>query len=326
MADEKAAPQTSEPAQSMEDRVFDKLFGAEEAEPAVEPAPQDAAPEADADDELALLDDPESAQEATPAPEPELEIVYNGTPEKLSREQAKKYAQLGKHLEQRQEQFEQQWKSVETYAQAVQQQVQAAPEVQEARSLVTLYQRAIEGIDMNALAQLARTDPAAYVERQSELAQLQYQHQQAYQKAQQAQNKWQQASQYQAAQWAQRQEEIIKSAIPQWRDPAKRASDETAIDSAMREIGYTAQEVAAVKDARAKHLMHLATKYLALQKAKGEQLKKANDAPPVAKPGVASTTRSTAAERDAKLAQATKQAKTPAEKARFIQARLAARL
>jgi hypothetical protein len=208
----------------------------------------------------------------------------------------------------------------------VQQQVQAAPEVQEAQSLVTLYQRAIEGIDMGALSQLARTDPAAYVERQAELAQLQYQHQQAYQRAQQAQQKWQQASQYQAAQWAQRQEEIIKSAIPQWRDPARRAADETAINSAMRELGYTAQELDGVKDARAKHLMHLATKYLTLQKAKGEQLKKANAAPPVAKPGVASATRSTAAERDAKLAQATKQAKTPAEKAKFIQARIAARL
>ena len=330
MAEQVMASDTSAPEMSMEDRVFEKLFGSEEpsAEPqdAPEQEPQGEEPSAEADDELALMDDPESTQEAAPAPADELEIVYNGESMKVPKAEAKDLAQLGLHFKKNSERFEQQWKSVESYAQAVQQQVQAAPEVQEAQSLVTLYQRAIEGVDMNALAQLARTDPAAYVERQAELAQLQYQHQQAYQRAQQAQQKWQQASQYQAAQWAQRQEEIIKSAIPQWRDPAKRAADETAINSAMRELGYTPQEIEGVRDARAKHLMHLATKYLALQKAKGEQLKKANAAPPVAKPGVASTTRITAAERDAKLAQATKQAKTPAEKARFIQARLAARL
>ena len=328
MAENVMASDTSAPVQSIEDRVYEQLFGADEPEqPAPEAAPEatDEQPEAAADvDELDLMDDSEPTPTAATAEE--LEIVYNGTPEKLPKAEAVRLAQLGKHLESKQAQFETQWKSVEQYAQAVQQKAAIAPEVQEATSLATLYQRAIEGIDRNALAQLARTDPAAYVEKQAELEQLQYQHNQAWQRAQQAQQKYQQASQYEAAQWNQRQDELIKSAIPAWRDPAKRAADESAIKASMTDLGYTAQEIEGVKDARAKRLMHLATKYLELQKAKGERLKRAETAPPVVKPGVATSARSTAAERDAKLAQATKQAKTPAEKARFIQARLAARL
>ena len=325
MADEQTASDTSAPEMSMEDRVFEKLFGPDEPEAAPEPTAE-AEPEADADDELALVDDPESTIEAAPAPADELEIVYNGTPEKLPKAEAVRLAQMGRHLEQNQQRFEQQWKSVETYAQASQQAAALAPEVQEAMSLATLYQRAIEGIDRNALAQLARQDPAAYVERAAELEQLQYQHQQAQARANEAQHKHSQAVQYRDAQWEHRQEELLTRAIPQWRDQAKRSADATAIFASMQEIGYTAQELQGVKDARAKHLMHLATKYLTLQKAKGEQLKRANAAPPVVKPGVATSAKSTAAERDERLGKAIKSAKTPAEKARFIQARIAARL
>lgn len=329
MPDQAMASDTSAPVASIEDRVFEKLFGSEEppAEPEAQQdeAPQGDEPSAEADDELALMDDPESTQDA-PAPADELEIVYNGESMKVPKSEAKDLAQLGMHFKKNTERFEQQWKSVESYAQAVQQQIQVAPEVQEAHSLVTLYQRAIEGVDLAALRQMWDYDPAKAGAQTAEYHALVQQRDKADAALKSAQQKWQQASQYQAAQWAQRQEEVLKSAIPQWRDPAKRAADETAINSAMRELGYTAQEIDGVKDARAKHLMHLATKYLTLQKAKGEQLKKANAAPPVAKPGVASTTRSTAAERDAKLAQAIKSTKNPAEKARLIQARLAARL
>jgi hypothetical protein len=329
MSTETMASDTSAPEASMEDRVFAKLFGDEDA-PADEAQPeasQGGEQDPDADPDALQLDDSESVQaEATPAPADDLEIVYNGETLKVSKSEAKDLAQLGMHHKRNTERFEQQWKSVETYAQSVQQQMQAAPEVQEAQALVTLYERAIQGVDMNALRSLAGTDPAAYVERQAELAQLQYQHQQAYQKAQEARHKWMQATQYQQAQWAQRQDELVKTVIPQWRSESKRAEDMAQIRTTMKELGYTDQELDGMKEARAQRLMYLASKYVGLQKAQGERLKRAEQAPPVSKPGVSQPARTKAAERDAQLSQAIKSAKTPAEKARFIQAKLAARL
>lgn len=330
MADEVVTTgETSQP-QSMEDRVASLLFGDEQQPQEEVQAEADAEQTSEAQgdpeaDDLDLMDDSETVESA-PAPADDLEIVYNGEAIKVPKSEAKDLAQLGMHFKRNNERFEQQWKSVEQYAQAVQQAAQVAPEVAEAQAMVALYQRAIQGVDVNGLAQLARTDPAAYVERQAELQQLQFQYQSAQQMLAQKQQQYQHAQQAQMSQWLTKQDEALQRAIPQWRDPAKRQADEATIRSAMQELGYSDSEIENLRDARGKRLAHYAAQYLALQKAKGERLKRAEQAPAVAKPGAAQTARSSAADRDAQLTRAIKTAKTPAEKARLIQAKLAARI
>lgn len=83
--------------------------------------------------------------------------------------------------------------------------------------------------------------------------------------------------------------EFLKKTIPAWGEVAQKDSAQAALS-----VGFTKEEVSNFMDPRAVHLAWKAAQWDKLQAAKPSAAQKVKTAPPVAKPGSAATTESTA--------------------------------
>jgi hypothetical protein len=83
--------------------------------------------------------------------------------------------------------------------------------------------------------------------------------------------------------------EFLKKTIPAWGEIAQKDSAQAALS-----VGFTKEEVSSFMDPRAVHLAWKAAQWDKLQAAKPSTAQKVKSAPPVAKPGSAATTESTA--------------------------------
>lgn len=181
-----SAQDTTAPEKSMEDRVADMLFGADPdaespAERPDEPPPSDEttdADEGDLSDVADQLPDDDAAPETTAAGE--LDLTYNGQPLKVSLDEARTLAQLGKFHQEKQSEMEQQWASAAKMVEQAQVLAnQTTPQLMQIQGTIALYDHALQSFDMGEMRRLARDDPASYLDKQAERDSLMQQRQQA---------------------------------------------------------------------------------------------------------------------------------------------------
>lgn len=257
----------------------------QDAEPAPQEEAEDTEPVAEEDAEEAEAEE----AEAEPDSDDEFELHYNGTTEKVPKDRAKALAQQGLYYERNQAQVDQHWKQVQEASQFVAQQLQTVPELQEAAALVSMYQKAVESIDIADMQKMATEDPAQYLAKLAEyntlnrrLTEAQAKHQATAQQFAQAQQRFQQEA-------LKREREALFKAIPDWRDDAKFKQARGRILAYMAERGFSEQEVGSLMDHRALLVAYDAARFRESQKALKASAKQLGQKPKVAKPGAGAT-------------------------------------
>jgi hypothetical protein len=112
-------------------------------------------------------------------------------------------------------------------------------------------------------------------------------------------------------------EEFLRKAIPSWGPEVQKE-----IASYGTNEGYSDVELSSLNDPRMVKTLWKASQWDKLQSTKGKTLQKAAEAPPVVKPG-ASTQQTAKANSENAYRKALREAKTPAERTRIIQDRVA---
>ena len=276
-----------------DDDIVSRLM-ALEPEEQEEPAPEDQPeppepveePDAEADDSEEGETEPEAEEAAEDEqPSEEFELQYNGATEKVPKDRAKALAQQGLYYERNQAQVEQHWKQAQEVTQAIQAQLQAVPELQEANALVGMYQKAIESIDIAEMQQLATDDPAKYLAKLAEYNTLNRRLQEAESKRVQVAQQFTESQQRFQQEALKREREALFKAIPDWRDDAKFKQARGRILAYMAERGFSEQEVGSLMDHRALLVAYDAARFRESQKALKASAKQLGQKPAVAKPG-----------------------------------------
>jgi len=253
-----------------------------------EPAPQeeveDTEPVAEEDEEEAEAEEAEAEPEAE-----EFELHYNGTTERVPKDRAKALAQQGLYYERNQAQVDQHWKQAQEASQFVAQQLQTVPELQEAAALVSMYQKAVESIDITDMQKLATEDPAQYLAKLAEYNTLNRRLSEAQAKHQATAQQFAQAQQQFQSETLKRERDALFKAIPDWRDDGKFKQAKTRILAYMAERGFSEQEVGSLMDHRALLVAYDATRFRESQKALKASAKSLGTKPKVAKPGASTT-------------------------------------
>lgn len=276
-----------------DDDIVSRLM-ALEPEEREEPAPEDQPeppepveePDAEADDSEEGDTEPDAEDAAEDEqPSEEFELQYNGATEKVPKDRAKALAQQGLYYERNQAQVEQHWKQAQEVTQAIQAQLQAVPELQEANALVGMYQKAIESIDIAEMQQLATDDPAKYLAKLAEYNTLNRRLQEAESKRVQVAQQFTESQQRFQQEALKREREALFKAIPDWRDDAKFKQARGRILAYMAERGFSEQEVGSLMDHRALLVAYDAARFRESQKALKASAKQLGQKPAVAKPG-----------------------------------------
>ncbi len=267
-----------------------------EQTPEDEEQPQDAepAPQEEAEDtEPVAEEDAEEAEaeeaEAEPDSDDEFELHYNGTTEKVPKDRAKALAQQGLYYERNQAQVDQHWKQVQEASQLVAQQLQTVPELQEAAALVSMYQKAVESIDIADMQKMATEDPAQYLAKLAEYNTLNRRLTEAQAKHQATAQQFAQSQQQFQSEVLKREREALFKAIPDWRDDSKFKQARGRILAYMAERGFSEQEVGSLMDHRALLVAYDAARFRESQKALKASAKSLGTKPKVAKPGASTT-------------------------------------
>lgn len=267
-----------------------------EQTPEDEEQPQDAepAPQEEAEDtEPVAEEDAEEAEaeeaEAEPDSDDEFELHYNGTTEKVPKDRAKALAQQGLYYERNQAQVDQHWKQVQEASQLVAQQLQTVPELQEAAALVSMYQKAVESIDIADMQKMATEDPAQYLAKLAEYNTLNRRLTEAQAKHQATAQQFAQSQQQFQSEVLKREREALFKAIPDWRDDSKFKQARGRILSYMAERGFSEQELTSLMDHRALLVAYDAARFRESQKALKASAKQLGQKPKVAKPGASTT-------------------------------------
>ena len=276
-----------------DDDIVSRLM-ALEPEEREEPAPEDQSeppepveePDAEADPSEEGETEPEAEEAAEDEqPSEEFELQYNGSTEKVPKDRAKALAQQGLYYERNQAQVEQHWKQAQEVTQAIQAQLQAVPELQEASALVGMYQKAIESIDIAEMQQLATDDPARYLAKLAEYNTLNRRLQEAQTKQAETAKQFAESQQRFQQEALKREREALFKAIPDWRDDAKFKQARGRILAYMAERGFSEQEVGSLMDHRALLVAYDAARFRESQRALKASAKQLGQKPKVAKPG-----------------------------------------
>ena len=262
----------------------------EQEEPAPEDQPEPPEPEGESDAEADDSEEGDTEPDAEDAaedeqPSEEFELQYNGATEKVPKDRAKALAQQGLYYERNQAQVEQHWKQAQEVTQAIQAQLQAVPELQEASALVGMYQKAIESIDIAEMQQLATDDPAKYLAKLAEYNTLNRRLQEAQTKQAETAKQFAESQQRFQQEALKREREALFKAIPDWRDDAKFKQARGRILAYMAERGFSEQEVGSLMDHRALLVAYDAARFRESQKALKASAKQLGQKPAVAKPG-----------------------------------------
>lgn len=262
----------------------------EQEEPAPEDQPEPPEPEGESDAEADDSEEGDTEPDAEDAaedeqPSEEFELQYNGATEKVPKDRAKALAQQGLYYERNQAQAEQHWKQAQEVTQAIQAQLQAVPELQEANALVGMYQKAIESIVIAEMQQLATDDPAKYLAKLAEYNTLNRRLQEAESKRVQVAQQFTESQQRFQQEALKREREALFKAIPDWRDDAKFQQARGRILAYMAERGFSEQEVGSLMDHRALLVAYDAARFRESQKALKASAKQLGQKPAVAKPG-----------------------------------------
>lgn len=112
-----------------------------------------------------------------------------------------------------------------------------------------LYQELVG--DQKELAQLIESNPQEYLRRQAQMAQKSALISQIAQKRQEVQSQAVNEQAHAQAELLEKSNKMLASVIPEWKDPAKRASMQQDIAKALIDVGYSRNELNALVDHRA---------------------------------------------------------------------------
>lgn len=137
-------------------------------------------------------------------------------------------------------------------AQAERQQIQAerAQYASHLNVLITGLQSQLIG-DQQELAQLAHSDPAAWVAKNAEMQQKYGQYQQAVQASQQLANQQTLEQQQADLEWKQSEAQALQDKLPEWKDPAVKEKESREVAEYLLQQGYASEELSELFDHRA---------------------------------------------------------------------------
>jgi len=139
--------------------------------------------------------------------------------------------------------------------------------------------------DQEALAELARTDPAQWVAENAAFQQRVGLYQEAMQQREQIAQAQQADQQRELAEWRRAEREKLQEKLPEWRDTAKASAEQRLIAETLMQVGYSPDELTELFDHRALIVARKAALYDQLQAAKAKQAKP--EPPKALKPGPA---------------------------------------
>lgn len=305
-------PEVAE-TQSFDDKLAVKLGLAE-------PAPEKEAPpaeEATAEGDLAPDDLP--AEEVDPN---EFEITHNGKPVKLSKEEAKKQAQLGYDYTQKTQALAEDRKAFEANKVAIEAKAKITPQVIDAAANVRYFERALQQWQNHDWGKQAQEDPIGYIGTRAQFDQLKEGYQQSINQFNQASQAVQQVEQQISTADLQASLNKVMEAAPELRDPQKFTAETGRIRAYLTELGVSQQRQDRMTDPTEFLIVRDAMRYRQALKAKAERQ---NPATPSLRPGPAPV-RQSAETQKAELAKQLHQAKDPARKRELFDKLLAAKL
>ncbi len=286
------------------------------------------APAAQNDDELLDLDEPSGPALDDPEPpavegavDDSVELELGGEVRRVSKAELKELAEAGQNHKQSVETLNQQRAAVERERAIAAHIQQVAPQVEAIRAEGRLLLNAMQGLNQEVQA-LMESDPIAAVQKQHQLSQYQARFNQLAQMEGQVSA---QVAQLQAQSYHQQiAQELPKlmEKLPNWKDPAKAASDQKFIREYMHKEGYSPQEVAMATRSHYVVTLLKAAKYDALREKQAS--KKVEGAPQMARSGSAVLPGQRAATEKSEYNKAIKAAPTDAARAKIIEKRLMA--
>lgn len=229
---------------------------------------------------------PEVAQDEPQASAFEIEAVWNGQPLKITdKAQAKDLIEKGYDYTQKAQRVADEYRAVQRMGQAVQAQAQLHPAVFEAKATTKAIELELAQYQQVDWEKLAQDDPLGVAQVQARFQKAQQRWQQAKAQEDQVSQQFAQASQQAQREWVGMQFQQAFKAVPAWKDPKALEKDKQGIVNYLREINlFAPEELQNIVDPRQLVVLRDAAAYRAL--AKSGSLKKLNDLPPVAKPGV----------------------------------------
>ncbi len=220
----------------------------------------------------------EQAEESEELPDDLVDTEFEGKAYKVPKELKEALLRQADYTKKTQEVAELR-RAVEERAQLVQMQEQfSSATFEKAVELRQLQERLsqFENLDWQALSD---NDPVQAQKLLIARQQLERQASMKAQEFQQTQAQLQQMNAAQRQQMLQEQSQALKARLPEFNSEMA-----SRIRSAVKEYGYSDQELANVTDARLVHVLHDAMKWRELQAAKPKAMKKVAEAPQVVKP------------------------------------------
>lgn len=289
---ETGVSQEQDPISRMSNLLASQPEGPAETEEAPEAgSSEQQSPEGPASDEV-TPDDLEA--EAEPVEQPAVdafEIVRDGAQVKLTREEAIAYARQGFDYTRKTQALAEQKRLVDAAYQSLSQVDQVRPYLQQQEGQVRALEAQLQPYQNVDWVRLANEDPIAYSQQRANFDVLRDAYARANHEYQQANGAVKQ--QLDAADKQRRFAEMqrLPEFVPEWKDTAKRQADEAEIvKHYAQNYGVPPEElVKHLPSALAQAIVFKAMKYDKLLRAKGEKVKQLRTAPPVTKPGSASS-------------------------------------
>jgi len=323
MAEQQSAPAVPEAAPAPEapkgfDDKLSAMLGLTEAPSTDAPAPEPKeAVEAIPEGEL-------SADELSPdeAPAGEFEINYQGETRRLSKDEAKKFAEMGIDYNAKTQSLAEERKAVESAKAALQAQAQLTPQVLEAAANVKYFQRELQRYEKFDWAAHAQQDPLGYVSTRARFDQLQEGYRQSVSQFQQVNQASEQVKAQISQADIQQQFQKVLQAAPELRDPERLKAEQGRIRSYLQEMGISPDEANSVVDARFLLIARDAMRYRQALKARAERDTKPA---PTMRPGPAPV-RQSAEVKKGELIRQLKSTKDPSKRSGLMDAVLEAKL
>lgn len=284
-------------SQSEQDQAPDEERRAAQPEPET-PEAQSSEPQGQT--EPTVEDLPEEPQ---PTTDFALEIVHDGQQQKLSREDAIRYAQQGLDYTKKTQAVAERDRQVAEQLQRLAQIEQVQPFLAQAAAEVSAIEAQLKQYQNVNWVQLATEDPIGYPQQHAKFQALQQAYGQAAQKYQYQRGMVMQELGKVAQQRLQTEEARMPGLIPEWKDAGKREAIKQQVVKYLQDKGATPQDLNAMNSGTALHIANAykAMKYDQLLQAKQDKSKQLRTAPPVARPGVARTPDAARADKDKEL-------------------------
>jgi Holliday junction resolvasome RuvABC endonuclease subunit len=275
--------QSQDPAAEVDEQTKPAPSVAAEAQPSEQPA-------SPASEEVTPDDIPdETPAVAQPAVDAfEIEIVHDGQPRKLNREDTIKYARQGFDYTQKTQRLAEQDRQVNAHLRALAEVQQVQPYLMQERAQVAAFEQQLAQYQNFNWVQLAQNDPLAYPAARAQYDVLTQAHQQAMRAYQGKEGAVKQQLDRVRQERVQSEYARIPELIPAWTDKAKRdAGEAELVKHYETTYGVPPGELANFLggSALAMSVAYKAQKYDQLVKNKANKDKQLRTAPPVTVPG-----------------------------------------